>query len=108
VKFCVHVYHHYDDKGLSYLIRQQEKIMSKIDELNTKIEELAQGVTDLGVAIDALIASDEANFQALKDALAANDPAAIDAAIAKLEASRAALATAKDKVVAADAADNLP
>lgn len=82
--------------------------MGKVDDLNAKVTELTSVATDLAAAIDLLIASDLANFQALKDALAANDPAAIDAAIAKIEETRAALAATKDKVVAADEADNLP
>jgi hypothetical protein len=88
------------------LIRSTE-IMSKLDDLTAKVDELTGIVTDLGTAVDLLIASDAANFQALKDALAANDPAAIDAAIAKLEAARQTLADTKSRVVAADAADNL-
>lgn len=80
--------------------------MTKIDDLNAKIAELTTITTDLAAAVDAFIASDLANFQALKDALAAGNPAAIDAAIGAIEAARATLSTTKDKVVAADAADN--
>jgi ABC-type transporter Mla subunit MlaD len=83
--------------------------MSLASDLNDKLD-AAKGEFDaFNAKVDAFIASDAANFQALKDALAAagaNDPA-IQAAIDKAEALRADFAATGDKVTAADAADNL-
>lgn len=79
-----------------------------ITDLATKIDGLVNDVSTLSTAVDDFIKSDETLFQALKDALAANDPATIDALIAQIDAARSALTATKDKVVAADAADELP
>jgi hypothetical protein len=104
MRFDVHIYHHHATE----ILDQLGDIMATLTELNDKLDGLTTDLSDLSTAVDAFIVSDEANFQALKDALAASNPAAVDAAVAKIDAARASLVAAKDKVTAADAADNLP
>lgn len=82
--------------------------MTLINDLDAKVDQFASDFTDFVATVDAFITSDAANFAALQAALAANDTAGVAAIIAKIDAARATLATEKDKVSAADAADNLP
>jgi hypothetical protein len=107
MRLDLHVHH---DRELRTFLREQEnRIMTKLDDLKTQIEGLTSDLTELGGVIDAFIASDAANFQQLKDALdGSRDPGLIQAALDQIAAARATLASTKEKIVAADAADNLP
>lgn len=103
-----HVESTHEAKLLDLILKGQGKIMASQKELNDKIVELTTITTELAAAVDLFIESDKVNFQKLLDAIAAADPIAIQTAIDTLEAARVTLATTKDKVTAADAADNLP
>jgi hypothetical protein len=106
MRFEVYVFHHHEIAGS--ISAQLGDIMFTLAELNTKMDGLTVDLSDLSTAVDAFIASDVANFAALQAALAGGDQAAIDAAVAKIDAARATLVAKKDAVTAADAADNLP
>jgi hypothetical protein len=77
---------------LDTIIANQEKIMSDG-------AKLTQDVADLTATMNDFVAQSDANFKALQDALANNNTAAIEAAMAKIEADNQAMkdAMARDK-----------
>lgn len=78
----VHVYHHSDDtkRVLAKLIKRIEKIMTKLDDLNSAVERNTAVDDSVLTLLDGIV-------QQLKDAQASNDPQAIDNLIAKLDAN---------------------
>jgi molecular chaperone GrpE (heat shock protein) len=72
---------------VSQVLANQETIMTAMDDLNAAV----QRNTDAEASVITLL---EGISQQLKDALAANDPAAIKAVIDKLDANTAAAAAA--------------
>lgn len=90
-----------------FISKRLEAIMATLDDLKAKVAELTAAQADHDAKLDAFIASDQTLFQALKDALANGTSAGIQDVITQMEALRATITASSDKVVAADAADNV-
>lgn len=74
--------------------RKADLILSKLEIIMAKIDDLKAAVQRTTDAEDSVIVLLQGISQQLKDAVAANDPAQIDAVIASLDANTAKLASA--------------
>jgi len=90
-----HEHHHYNDPQGEARLRAVE---DKLDLIIISLENIMATMEDLNAAVaretdaeDAVVTLLKGISQQLKDAKAANDPAAIDAVIAKLDANTAKL-----------------
>lgn len=80
------------------LDRKVTRIMTALEDLQAVDTELAAAVTELAGAVDRI----DADFVALQQAVAAGDPAAIEAEVAKLRATVDAAKAAKANIDTTD------
>ncbi len=83
----LHIYHHYDEPGLTKLTQKVDKIMATMQELRDAV----QRNTDIDDSVVTLL---QGVSQQLKDAQVQNDPAAIQAVIDQLDANTQHMADA--------------
>ncbi|SRR6266404_4126 len=83
----LHIYHHYDEPGLTKLTQKVDKIMATMQELRDAV----QRNTDVDDSVVTLL---QGVSQQLKDAQAQNDPVAIQAVIDQLDANTQHMAAA--------------
>lgn len=90
-------YHHGDPQSEARLRRVEHQlglVLKTLEIIMGKIDDLNAAVTRNTDAYDAVIQLLTGYVQELKDARAANDPAAMDAAIARIDANTAKAAAA--------------
>lgn len=88
----------YVERVLRATIEGNARIMTAIEDLQAVDTELATVVTDLSGAVDRIAA----DFDALEQAVAAGDGAAIEAEVARLRATVDMAMSAKTKIDTAD------